>query len=93
MKLIRYWFRFDVKFGDSYDSLGLLLGCGVTAFGYEDAIELMKENIFKEKEMPPIKEFVENVDISTLDLKHIAPAMGVPIYRGIWYPGLYFRSP
>lgn len=36
-------------------------------------------------EVPPIKEVVEDVDVSTSD-DHVRPNMHPPNWRGLWYP-------
>ena len=85
MRLHRYWVRFNVT-KDPYPG-GLLLGVGVTAFGIDDALNLIRSKIFEGQELPPIKEIIEDIDVSTLDPKHILPNMrGNPAARGIWFP-------
>jgi hypothetical protein len=83
--LHRYWFNFELP--DVKARLAIYgLGCGVTAYDYADAINLMKELVFKACEMPPIRTVVEDVDVSTLNPKHVRINMGVPIYRRVWFP-------
>jgi hypothetical protein len=65
---------------------GTNLGCGVTAFGREDALGLIAEAVFAAKAMPPIKNVIEDVDITTLDEGHVIPNMGAPSERGVWFP-------
>ena len=79
--LHRYWFRFERLKQPS----PLNLGCGVTAFSKEDAVELMKQMIFLAEDLQ-IKECIEEVDITSLDQKHIIPNMGNVVVRGIWFP-------
>jgi hypothetical protein len=64
------------------------LGCGVTARGYEDALRVMSERIFNGP-IPAIDTCVEDVDISTLDPKHVLPNIGNIFPRGIWWPQGY----
>jgi len=78
----RYWFEFD---GIDIPG-GVRMGCGVTAFNQDDAINLMNERIFKSIPFPPIRKVVENVDVSTLDKGHVLPNMLPPNIRGIWFP-------
>ena len=88
MELHRYWFRFDLSIGQ--DSHGVLLGCGVTVFSYDDAIQLLERIVFKEQPLPNIKEFIEDVDVSRLDAKHVLPnIVGNPKKRGVWFPQGY----
>jgi hypothetical protein len=83
--LKRYWF--------SFENLGkpsaLNLGCGVTAYGYDDAINLLRERVFAGKELPRIVGCNEDLDVSTLDQKHVLPNIGLVTVRGIWFPQGY----
>lgn len=80
----RYWFEFNGSLQELPP--GLILGCGVTAYDYTDAISILRQKVFKEEELPEIKTKVENVDISTLDNGHIRPNMGDLTLRGVWFP-------
>ncbi len=40
--LKRYWFEFDLTLEDEHPA-GVLLGCGVTARGYDDALSLLRK--------------------------------------------------
>jgi hypothetical protein len=83
--LRRYWFEFEIP--QAHARLVVYgLGCGVTAYNYDDAISLMKELVFSKLEMPPIRSVIEDVDVSTLDVKHVRVNMGVPVNRGVWFP-------
>ncbi|WP_143014134.1 hypothetical protein [Mucilaginibacter pineti] len=78
----RYWFEFEVT-NVRYD---LALGCGVTAYNHADALHLLEDLVFKEKAIPIPKKTIEDVDISTLDARHVLLNMGPPNMRGVWYP-------
>jgi hypothetical protein len=80
--LKRYWFNFDEL--PKYSILQL--GCGVTAYNYDDAVSLISQSVFIDGTMPPIKNVIENVDISTLDQGHVIPNMEPPVWRGVWFP-------
>ncbi len=80
----RFWFQFDFKLDDGSPP-GLLMGCGVSAYDYNDALSLLKTKVFK-GEVPTPKSVEKDVDISTLDPNHILPNMGIPIKRGVWFP-------
>jgi len=80
--LKRYWIKFE-KF--SYPT-PLNLGCGITAFDVEDAKEILKTYPFQNGVLPSIVDIEENIDISTLDNKHILPNIGLVTDRGIWFP-------
>ena len=87
MKLHRYWIKFDVADDPFRYPGGLLLGVGVTAFGQDDAIHLLQTRMFKGRELPPVGEIIEDVDVSKLAVKHVLPNMkGNPAARGIWFP-------
>ncbi|SHN09662.1 hypothetical protein [Mucilaginibacter sp. OK098] len=87
LNLTRYWFEFkknDDLFPQAYTR------CGVTAYNYNDAINLLNQYMFKGNIMPIIKNVIENIDVSTLDANHILPNLVIPPnFRGIWYPGGY----
>lgn len=83
MNLKRYWFRFDIRYELP---VGSKIGVGVTAYNLDDALSIVANKMFNEKELPPIEEQIENVDLRTLDSNHILPNMGIPNVRGIWFP-------
>lgn len=90
LQLRRYWFEFDISDQDlqRYSTYsGLRRGCGVTAYNYEGALLLLDQQIFRGDPTPRIQRVVENVDVLSLD-EHILPNIGVPIWRGIWFPRL-----
>ena len=60
-------------------------GCGVTAYSWEDALDLVQA-AYPAISSEEVVKVIENVDIQTLDQKHVVPNMGVPVERGIWYP-------
>jgi hypothetical protein len=82
MPLIRYWFYFD----RSQWPTPVNLGCGVTAYDLADARKLILESVFFGKESVQEIGYLEDVDISTLDEKHVRPNMGSPASRGVWFP-------
>ena len=80
MRLHRYWFEFE---RDSAP-LACHLGCGVTAFGVEDARALIRAETGS---CPEPKRIVVDVDVSTLEANHVLPNIVVPSSeRGVWYP-------
>ncbi|MDR6781624.1 hypothetical protein ABIE26_001888 [Pedobacter africanus] len=83
--MIRYWIKFNFENYAPIPS-GTIIGCGVTALDYEDALNIINDKLFKNNSMAPIENLIENVDISTLDAGHILPNMGLPNVRGIWFP-------
>ena len=85
MSLHRYWIRFELHPSQASPRPG----CGVTALNYEDALAILSETVFRGKNMPTIEEVIDDVDISSLDQKHVIPNMEVPVWRGVWYPKGY----
>src|ERR1051325_6353579 len=72
--LTRYWINVDG-----------LMGFGVTAFSVEDALCILAdEGVDREL----IKGVIENINVRTLDQRHIIANMGPSSFRGIWYPCL-----
>jgi hypothetical protein len=89
--LTRFWFEFDRSTDElrrHVDGYGAGWGCGVTAYSYEDALNLLRPELFQDEPIPPILRVVENVDVSTLEAGHVRPNMGVCIWRGIWFPNI-----
>ena len=80
--LTRYWFTFERIASPS----PLNLGCGVTAYDLADAVSILRERVFREIDLPRITQQIENVDVSTLDPKHVLPNMGLVTERGVWFP-------
>jgi hypothetical protein len=80
--LKRFWFKFAPL---SHPS-PLNLGCGVTALSQSDAIGMLKQTVFLGRTVPHIREVIEDIDVSTLDQRHIIPNMGSPHTRGVWFP-------
>ena len=79
--LVRYWFMFK----NIPPAEALSLGCGVTAFSKEDALEMIRSRVFANKSFE-VSEIIENVDVSKITDLHIRPNMGIPVVRGIWFP-------
>jgi hypothetical protein len=82
IELTRYWITFKPTVEPTFHNSG----CGVTALGKSDALTLLTNALGKE--LPPIDQIIENVDVQTLDVDHIIPNMGVPAERGVWFPRL-----
>jgi hypothetical protein len=80
--LLRYWFVLDTPpFSNPY--------FGVTAVNYADALELLQRKVFPGKEMPPVREVTEKVDVSSLDPGPVLPNRKAPNFRGILHPKGY----
>lgn len=78
--LRRFWFTFD----PASRPIGCL-GYGVTAWTREDALAILSQQM--PGEVDTIAEYIEDVDVSTLDPRHILPNVGDVTVRGIWFPG------
>ena len=81
----RYWFEFDHGSEPEYRAW-VLIGCGITANDEDDALQLLRDNVFRVDGPVPIKRIIEDIDVSTLDPGHVLPNMHPPNLRGIWFP-------
>jgi hypothetical protein len=88
--LIRFWFQFEDT--PEMFSLALTLGCGVTAYSYEDALHILKSTVFKHQPPGNIIQVIENIDVSTLDANHILSNSLPASVRGVWYPMGYWYN-
>lgn len=82
--LRRFWFEFK-RTGTSSLRPEVTIGCGVTAYDYDDAVDLLRERVFAGN-VPEVEKAQSDVDVSTLDAGHVRPNMGSPTERGIWFP-------
>ena len=83
--LRRYWFSFEPV----PEPTPLNLGCGITAFSNEDAINILNQKIIPRRGGLKIAEVLEDVDVSLLDPKHVFPNIGSVHIRGVWFPKGY----
>jgi hypothetical protein len=106
--LRRFWFEFDVPEakwpagsgvtldfppGSTLAQMYLKRGCGVTGYDQADCEQLIRADLLKGENLPPITRVIENVDVQTLDRGHVIPNMGVVVWRGVWWPGLNRSGP
>jgi len=82
--LKRFWFKFEKL----RQPTALNFGCGITAYGYNDAMRLLREQVFRAEPMPEILEVSQDIDVSTLDSGHVLPNIGSVVNRGVWFPRL-----
>jgi hypothetical protein len=88
----RFWVQFDV---DELSTLsggppvGVRAGCGVTARSAAEAKELIREKVFAGQELPAITQWITDVDVATLDPRHVLPNVGDMREPGIWFPQGY----
>ena len=76
-RLHRYWFP-----------MGRDFGIGVTAFSEAEARSLAEDTRAKYGYKGEVGPVVVDIDVSTLDAKHVLPNIGPPVIRGVWYPQL-----
>lgn len=81
----RYWIEFDIT-GYAAPPLEAMMGFGVTSHTQDGALGLLQQHIFGGRELPPLRGVIEDVDVSTLDPRHVRPNMGNPVWPGIWFP-------
>jgi hypothetical protein len=80
--LRRFWFEFERTL--AHTPFGL--GCGFTAFDREDALAILRERVGACEDIGKVVRCEEDVDVSTLDEKHVLPNMGSVLVRGVWFP-------
>jgi hypothetical protein len=80
--LKRFWFIFDVP--QTSPIVGM--GCGVTAHDVSDAEKLIREQVFPLSGAQPIERVIPDIDIQTLEEKHLRMNIGNPAVRGVWFP-------
>lgn len=76
-RLRRFWFPLTPGFG-----------IGVTATSEDEAraeAAATKERYGMAGELGIV---IPDIDVSTLDAKHVLPNIGPPVVRGVWYPAL-----
>ena len=80
--LHRFWFNFVPVSSPSI----LNLGCGITAYGLNDARLILNDMVFSVYGVREVVDVIKDVDISTLEENHVRENMGVPVVRGVWFP-------
>ena len=100
--LVRYWFEFDVSGlarprrqesgvtldGDHPTHRLLWRGAGVTGFGKDDCLALLRD-LTPDGELPPLVRADADIDVSQLKLDRL----GNPAWRGVWFPALNSGGP
>ncbi len=79
MELI--WYFLKIK-DNSYSTYGF----GITAWSEKDAVNLLKEKVFKNVDLPKIIETKIITSLDDLEQNHVKPNIGNPVFRGVWYP-------
>jgi hypothetical protein len=81
-RLTRYWFTFaELDFPNP-----LNIGCGVTAYNLNDARNLISEYALRRNLSVEEAGYIEDVDISSLDQKHVVQNIDSLLRRGVWFP-------
>jgi hypothetical protein len=102
--LVRYWFEFDVfdlrppppapgtvsLDGGTVAYRFCWRGVGATGYDERDCLELIAQAISPEG-LPPVSKSLRNVDVSALPIT--TSEVGVPAWRGIWFPRINLRGP
>jgi hypothetical protein len=83
--LRRFWFKFERL----PTPTAINLGCGVTAYDRDDALNLLQERVFRTNPLPAVVEIIDDVATARLDPKHVLPNLGNPAERGVWFPQGY----
>lgn len=81
-RLHRFWFQFK----KIERPTPLNIGCGLTAYDYDDALRVLLEQVFVSDPLPIIEMCIPDVDVSSLDERHVLPNMGSVLPRGVWFP-------
>lgn len=77
--------RFWIRLADDELPVGFRLGCGVTAYNRDDAFALLLKFWSAKHSGPVITDVSEDVDLTTLDEKHVLPNIGDVTRRGVWF--------
>ena len=62
--------------------------CGVTAFTLDDALYVICAQRCCGRLLPPVSTAIEDFNLEALDPGHVRRHIGVPIFRGVWYPNI-----
>ena len=85
--LTRYWIEFTPReWFDEDEHAALPRVCGVTAASLDDALALVREVVFRDQPLPPVRRVIEHVDTGMLEMFHVGPRVLAPGERGVWYP-------
>jgi hypothetical protein len=87
--LTRYWIEFeppDPFDRDEDDPPAPPRTYGVTADSLDDALALVRQTVFGDAPLPPVRQVYEHVDTAMLTMWHIGPNSLPPTERGVWYP-------
>ena len=80
----RYW----IQFAGTDLPIGFQMGCGITAHTRDDALGLLRAIWPNQARAPVISDVSEDVDIRSLDQKHVTPNVGDITKRGVCFPNV-----
>lgn len=84
--LTRYWIEFEDSLDHESFRMLFAWGCGVTAFTYQHALQLLQDNVFAGHELPGVRHVIEDVKLDQLDQNHVIPNIGDVSILGVWWP-------
>lgn len=73
MLLHRYW----ITFLPGTKASLLNLGCGITAASWKEAENILRDKVFSRFGEREISGVIENMDVSSLDPRHVRPKSGL----------------
>jgi hypothetical protein len=100
--LFRLWVEFDIE-----PAFGLVAGqavgwaggppiwaqgCGVSGYDEVDCLRLLSDVLFGGRPLPPLRRSIPSIHVSALP-DRVRARVGVPVYRGVWFPPLNRRPP
>lgn len=86
----RFWIEFDLG-SEPFSWPRLRPGVGVTGFDERDCLSMVADLLDPDTELPPVRRIT--VDISLAEKLPVNPlALGVPVWRGVWYPPTNLRT-
>ncbi|MFQ6331646.1 hypothetical protein ACLMAL_36760 [Nocardia sp. CWNU-33] len=80
----RFWIEFDLGSGRFFWPR-LSQGVGVTGFDERDCLSMVADLLPDDTELPPMRHITVDVSLAE-ELPVNPPTLGVPVWRGIWYP-------
>ena len=83
-----YWIKFLISTKYYYPP-GTKIGCGITAYSSEDAIDIAAKYIFKSHPLPPIESIHEIQDTLQIEQSHVLPNSDDILNFGVWFPQGY----
>ncbi|MFE9320938.1 hypothetical protein ACIHDR_13920 [Nocardia sp. NPDC052278] len=86
----RFWIEFDLEHEPDF-RVELGQGVGVTGFDEQDCLAMVADLLPDDTELPPVRRMT--VDVSLAEKLPVnPPTLGVPVWRGVWYPPMNLRT-